>query len=161
MANNRTYTKGYDLISTKSITKKEFIELCILLSNECNEYVFTPETISEGGILFKNFNDGNKYKTMRLHKIVDNYYYYYRNGYSGMKSFYSFRINGNELEEWKNNEDILCNKDTLITTFLKSFNDVQPYTIEELKLFEKCFNQIGINVISKYSTIKSLKKGRT
>jgi hypothetical protein len=160
MANNRTYTKGYDLISTKSITKKEFIELCILLSNECNEYVFTPETISEGGILFKNFNDGNKYKTMRLHKIVDNYYYY-RNGYSGMKSFYSFRINGNELEEWKNNEDILCNKDTLITTFLKSFNDVQPYTIEELKLFEKCFNQIGINVISKYSTIKSLKKGRT
>ena len=65
---------------------------------------------------------------MRLHKIVDNDYYY-RNGYSGMKSFYSFRINGNELEEWKNNEDILCNKDTIITTFLKSFNDVQPYTI--------------------------------
>ena len=134
MSNNETYTKGYDLISTKSITKKEFIELCILLSNEfnsyynINEYVFTPEAISEGGILFKNFNDGNKYKTMRLHKIVDNDYYY-RNGYSGMKSFYSFRINGNELEEWKNNEDILCNKDTIITTFLKSFNDVQPYTI--------------------------------
>jgi len=53
MPNNETYTKCYDLISTKSITKKEFIELCILLSNEfnnyynTNEYVFTPEAISE------------------------------------------------------------------------------------------------------------------
>lgn len=104
MANNGTYTKGYDLISTKSITKKEFIELCILLSNEfnnyynTNEYVFTPEAISEGGILFKKFNDGNKYKTMRLRKILDNDYYY-RNGYSGMESFYTVWINGNELEE--------------------------------------------------------------
>ena len=96
---------------------------------------------------------------MRLRKILDNDYYY-RNGYSGMESFYTVWINGNELEEWKNNEDILCNKDTIITTFLISFNGTQPYTIEELRLFERCFNQIGINVISKYPTIKSLKKGR-
>jgi len=94
MPNNESYTKCYDLI-----TKKEFIELCILLSNEfnnyynTNEYVFTPEAISEGGILFKNFNDGNKYKTMILRIILDNGYYY-RNGYSGMESFYTVWING-------------------------------------------------------------------
>jgi hypothetical protein len=157
------YTKGYDLISTKSITKKGFIELCILLSNEfnnyynTNEYVLTPEAISEGGILFKNFNDGEKYKSMRLRKIVNNDDYY-RNACYGTDSFYKVWINRNELEEWENNEEILCDKDTIITTFLKSSDGTQPYTIEELKIFEKCFNQIGINVISKYPTKKSLKK---
>ena len=93
---------------------------------------------------------------MILRKIIDNNNYH--GGLSGRECFYRGWINGTELEEWKINEDILCNKVTIITTFLKSFNVAQPYTIEELKLFEKCFNQIGINVISKYPTIKSLKK---
>ena len=40
--------------------------------------------------------------------------------------------------------------------FLKSFNGAPLFTLEELKIWEECFNQIGIVKVAKYPTKKSL-----
>lgn len=68
-----TYCSGFQLVALKYVTKKKFIMLCYDLQNEfnnyynVNEYSFSPECISEGGIVFNNFNDNiNGYKTMRI-----------------------------------------------------------------------------------------------
>ena len=42
------------------------------------------------------------------------------------------------------------------TLFLKSFNGAPLFTLEELKLWEECFNQIDIVKIGKYPSKKSL-----
>lgn len=63
---------GFQLFSDKDITKKEFVSLCdnlqIIFNEHYNttDYSFSPECISEGGIIFNNFNDKDKYKSMRL-----------------------------------------------------------------------------------------------
>ena len=69
-----TYCNGFQLVAIKNISKKEFIELCNDLQNEfnnyysTNDYSFSPECITEGGIVFNNFNgDINGYKTIRIY----------------------------------------------------------------------------------------------
>jgi hypothetical protein len=132
---SKTYTRGFTITSLNIIKKSDFYDLCKILSEEFNkyynttEYIFEPEPISEGGILFKQIpNMKNKmYKSMRIY--ISQYGNY---GY----------INDNILDEWKNNNDILCNKNVVIDTFLKSFNDAPLWTIEELNIFKKCFEQI-------------------
>jgi hypothetical protein len=94
------------------------------------EYEFKPEPISEGGIVFSNFpgyGDG-KYKSMRI--FISQY------GEYGI-------IGDDVMDKWKNNNKILCDKGETIDTFLKSFDGAPLWTIEELTIFEKCFNTIG------------------
>lgn len=139
---------GLTLKTEKIITKNDIINMCNLLNNK-DEYSnlceFEPEGISEGGILFK-FKDSNKkwYKSVRL--CVNN-------GYSKGKWYW---VSDNYLPEWSESNDIIFNKNEQFTIYLKSFYGAPLFTIEELKIWEECFNQIGITKIGKYPTKKSL-----
>lgn len=66
-------------------------------------------------------------------------------------------INDNIKDEWINDESILIDKDEYLGTFLKSFYNAPQWTNHELKMFEKCFNKIGL-IIKKIPTKKELKK---
>ncbi len=144
----RTYTSGLSFKAVKIITKDDIIILCNLL-NECKEYsdlfTFEPEPITEGGIIYKfknetDIKDGkyDKYKTVRL--CIGNWPW----------------INNNVMNEWKGNNDTIINKDQIINTFLKSFYGAPVFTIDELKIWEECFKQIGLVRIGKFVTKKSL-----
>lgn len=144
-----TYAYGYRLKANKIICKKDFHNLCNDLTKEFNEfyktnvYGFKPEAITEGGIVFTNFYDQQKtgYKSMRLHTIT-------KVGTYGM-------ITDNVMEEWKNNEEILCKEGCILGTSLKSLGGASVWTYDELKIFEKCFNKIGISC-SQYPEEKAL-----
>jgi len=132
------------LISDKDITKHDIITLCRLLNNEefyTNLCTFQPEGITEGGIVFK-FSDGNWYKTIRFRKRQDGLGWPW--------------VNTNVMTDWLDNNDIVININNTFSTFLKSFHGAPPFTIEELKIWGGCFNQIGIRVVT-YPSIKSLK----
>ena len=144
-----TYTSGLTLKTERVITKKDIIAMCNLLNNK-DEYLnlctFEPEAITEGGIVFK-FNDGfdNKwYKTVRLRV------------YSGNIKGKWYRINENVMSEWSENDDIIFDKNQKFTTFLKSFHGAPLFTLDELKIWEECFNKIGIIKVGRYPSKKSL-----
>lgn len=137
-----TYCSGPELFSLKNISKREFVELCINLENEFNnfyntkEYSFSPECITEGGIIFNNFNEYNTngYKTMRIYFIKEP---------GGIKKLYGY-INKNIKNEWINEESILIEKNKNLGTCLKSFKNAPEWTNEELKIFENCFKKFGL-----------------
>ena len=147
-----TYAPGLTLKTKKYITKDDIITLCNLLnikdqySNLCE---FQPEGICGGGILF-NFNKDNVnykkswYKSVRLGVN------------SGMSEGKWYWINDDWLSEWTGNNDIIFPNNNKFRLFLKSFNGAPLFTLEELKLWEECFNQIGIVKVGKYPSRKSL-----
>jgi len=141
-----TYTYGFSFVVGKDVTKSEFIELCELLTNEVffnNEYIFEPEPITEGGIIYRPVNNiGNvfKYKSIRFHN---------------QKSTWP-RINTEVLKEWRKNDDILFYKGYKFDTFLKSFGDSPLYTLEELKILASYFNLFGLIKNGKYPKDKDL-----
>jgi hypothetical protein len=47
-------------------------------------------------------------------------------------------------------------KPTIFGTFLKSFYGAPVFTIEEIKIWEDCFAQIGIRKVGKYPAKRSL-----
>ena len=68
--------KGLYWKQIKIYQKKKIIELCNNLQNEFNnyyntdDYSFSPERITEGGIVFNNFNNNiNTYKSMRIYFV--------------------------------------------------------------------------------------------
>jgi hypothetical protein len=145
----RTYTRGLTLITERIITKKDIITMCNLLNSK-DEYTnlceFEPEPISEGGILFKfkdNF-DNTWYKSVRLCVSW------------GETRGKWYLINKNVISEWSGNDDIIFNKNSKFTIFLKSFHGAPLFTLDELKIWEECFNQIGIVMVGKYPTKKNL-----
>lgn len=145
--NMATYTEGIRLKTERVIMKKDIITMCNLLNSK-DEYLnlckFEPEAITEGGIVFK-FNDGfdNKwYKTVRLRV------------YPGEGKWYW--VNENVMSEWCENDDIIFDKNKKFTIFLKSFHGAPLFTLEELKLWEHCFNEIGIIRVGRYPSKKSL-----
>lgn len=144
-----TYTDGLTFKTEKVITKNDIINLCKLLNNR-EEYVniceFKPEGITEGGIVFKFKNSLNEkwYKSVRLHV------------YAGNIKGKWYWINEDVMNEWNQNDDIIFDINKKFTTVLKSFNGAPVFTLEELKIWEECFNQIGIKKIGKYPTKKSL-----
>lgn len=147
MTEKQTYTTGLTLKTEKIITKKDIIYMCNLLNSK-DEYVnlctFEPECITEGGIVFK-FNDKTNdkwYKTVRL--CV----------YAGKGKWYW--VNENVMAEWSENNDVIFYNNKKFTIVLKSFNGAPLFTLEELKLWEDCFNQIGIIRVGKYPSKKSL-----
>ena len=153
-----TYTSGYTLLSKKDITKNDIIELCELLTSEYNNgYTFEPESITEGGIVFKlpEFVRDDKYKSVRLN---------FKNcRYGGRESYFCdfYRgewpfVNKNTMIEWKNDNYVLLKEKYKIDIFLKSFDGAHPFTIDELKIWEYCFKKIGLEVKGKYPTKKQL-----
>jgi hypothetical protein len=140
----RTYTPGLRLKTKKNITKNDIIIMCNLLNGHCeysNLCEFTPEGITEGGILFKFNDDFNKnwYKSVRL--CVGGCWPW---------------VNEHVMTEWSGNNDGILQINTNFTLFLKSFNGAPLFTLNELKIWEKCFNHIGIIRVGKYPSKKSL-----
>jgi hypothetical protein len=144
-----TYTNGLTLKTDRVITKNDIITMCNLLNNH-NEYSnlceFQPEGITEGGIVFKfkDHFDSNWYKSVRL--CVN-----YRD--TGGNWYW---INENVITEWSGNNDIIFNNNIKFTIFLKSFHGAPLFTLDELKIWEECFKQIGIVKVGKYPSKKSL-----
>ena len=141
-----TYTNGLCFKTKKDITKNDIITLIHSLNNN-NYYLnlceFIPEGISEGGILFKFKDDFDKewYKSVRL-------------GIRGNGKW--DWIDENVMSEWHNNDDIIFKKNIKFTTFLKSFHGAPIFTLDELKIWEECFKQIGIVRFGRYPSKKSL-----
>jgi len=144
-----TYTNGPAFKSIRIITKNDIITLCKLLNSKAeysNLCSFQPEEISEGGILY-NFNDNVEkkwYKSVRLSV---------RRGESRGNWY---MVNNNYETEWTGNNDIIFDINNKFTLFLKSFNGAPLFTLEELKIWEKCFNQIGIVKVGKLPSKNSL-----
>lgn len=145
----KTYTSGLSLKCEKAITKNDIITMCYLLNNRkeySNLCEFEPEGISEGGIIFK-FKDGfdpKWYKSVRLCVHCD-----------GSKGRWYF-INRNVMDEWPGSNDIIFNEKNKFNTYLKSFHGAPLFTLDELKIWEECFNQIGIVKVGKYPSKSSL-----
>ncbi len=150
----KTYTTGLSLKTKNNITKHDIITMCNLLNSNCeysNLCEFTPEGISEGGILF-NFKDEfpkEWYKSVRLHIRFS------ENRDENGKWNWNW-INENVITEWSSNNDIVIQKNIEFTIFLKSFHGAPLFTLDELKIWEECFNQIGIVKVGRYPSKKSL-----
>lgn len=149
-----TYCGGYQLLAKKNVSKKVFVELCDNLATEFNnyyktkDYSFSPECISEGGIIFNNFNEHrNAYKSMRI------FFYDTKSGYLPLYGF----ISTHEKEKWIDDDGILIEKNKKLQTTLKSFYNAPPWTNIELKIFLKCFENAGL-FLSKKPNKKELKK---
>ena len=65
-------------------------------------------------------------------------------------------LNVVNLESAINYISNILQKNTQFTIFLKSFHGAPLFTIDELKIWEKCFKQIGIVKIGKYPSKKDL-----
>lgn len=124
-------------ITEKIITKNDIIIMCNLLNGICeysNVCEFIPDGITAGGILFK-FNDNLDKKWYKSVRLCVNY------RISGGKWYWA---NENAVNEWSGNNDIIFQTNTKITVFLKSFHGAPLFTFNELKIWDECFKQIGI-----------------
>ena len=148
----QTYTNGLTFKTTKDITKNDIINVCNLLNSRVeysNLCEFQPEPICEGGIVFKfkQDNPDNKwYKTVRL-------------GLGPCIIFPTRQwpwIDNDYLDKWTGSDDIIIDKNNKFETFLKSFDGAPPFTLNELKIWEECFNTIGIVKVGKYPSKKDL-----
>lgn len=150
-----THCCGFNLISSKNITKQDFVYLCDNLEKDFNEiyntqeFSFSPELITEGGIIFNNYENNDGYKSMRL--------YFCDKNYIGVRTnnLYNF-INKEIKNEWVNNNNILIKKNEYLGTFLKSRNKAPKWNNKDLEIFEKCFNNIGL-IIDRIPTKKQLR----
>ena len=137
-----TYTSGYTLKSLKDITKNDIIILCNLLNNNEN-YIdictFEPEPITEDGIIYKFINNNTWYKTVRFNLYVKWDW-----------------IDENVMTMWNKNKDILLRDKQKMNLFLKSFHGAPVFTLDELQIWESCFNEIGLKKVGKYPSKKSL-----
>ena len=137
-----TYTSGYSLKATTAITKNDIICLCSELNSRyTNGTTFEPEPITEGGIKFIFKDNSSWYKSVRLRLCNKNKWPW---------------ITATVMNDWKDNTDILLHEQDKITLFLKSFHGAPVFTIEELQLWEECFNKIGLVTVGKYPTKNSL-----
>ena len=150
-----TYAVRIPIKSLRDITKSEFVKICNELQENFNEhyktdeYSFKPEQISEGGILFENFSSlgYGDYKTMRL---------YFIDGRCGNESLYGF-IPYKVKELWQDDNDVLIPKGRQLFGLLKSFEGAPVWTVKELEIFKKCFNNYGLNMYRRLPSQKSLR----
>lgn len=143
--NIHTYTEGPFFVSSCDITKKNFIKMLDDLAEKFNdhyetdEYRFSPEEISEGGIVFDNFHDKENYKTMRLYFVDTNL--------KSREKLYGW-ITENVKTDWADSDEILIPKNKYLGTFLKTFRNAPPWNSDDLKIFMKCFHEYGIKIKS-------------
>ena len=142
-----TYTNGITFKTNRIITKNDIISICKSL-NSRDEYKniceFKPEGVSEGGIVFDFKEKINGYKSVRLCVRC------------GSTNGIWYWVNNNVMNEWYENNDIIFNANTKFTIFLKSNGEAPAFTIDELRIWEECFNQCGIVKVGKYPSKKSL-----
>lgn len=137
-----TYCSGPKLKFTKDITKEIYIEICEDLSATFaekfgGEYIFEPESITEGGIILVQFpgKQNKMYKTMRHHLTSKNYERNVRWPWIDKK---------NVMEDWRDDSGILIPINTLSDTFLKAFHGAPTWTVDEIKLMCEVFTQYQI-----------------
>jgi len=132
---------GLTLRTKKDICKGDIVVLCEHLNDEFKgSCEFQPEGITEGGILYK-FKDGTTgYKSVRL--CV---------GMHGSGGKWYWVNKETVMSEWSKNTDIIFTANTKFDTALKSLEGAPPFTKEELKIWERCFNKIDIIKVGKYS----------
>ncbi len=142
-----TYTYGYRLISKKDITKNDIIILCNMLNkefeNESPKIKFVPEPITEGGIQFIFEGNERWYKSIRL-------------GIRDKRGKWPYIELSTVFDEWNQNNDVVINKKNEFQLFLKAFHGAPVFTVDELKIFEKCFEQIGLFKKGAYPKKKNL-----
>ena len=144
-----TYTSGLSFKCERVITKKDIIKICLLLNdreeykNICN---FKPEPITEGGIVYCFFKNDKRYKSVRFRC----------NGLDYHKKKWDC-VDNNVMTEWDNSDDLVLEANTKMDTFLKSFHNAPVFTIDELKIWEECFKEVGLFRVGKYPAKKNLK----
>jgi hypothetical protein len=150
----RTNTRGLTLETTKGITKNDIINMCDLLNNKeeySNLCKFQPEAITEGGIKFN-------FKVPGFDEIAKKQWYKSVRFYTQRPSGTWYGIDNNTcVSDWTGSDDIIFNKKSKFTMFLKSHYGSPLFTQEELKIWEECFNKIGIIKVGRYPAKKHLK----
>ena len=62
-----------------------------------------------------------------------------------------------DTNKWINSDTKVFNSGEGMGTYLKSFNNADEWTIDELKIWEKCLSEIGMIVCGKYPLKRDLK----
>jgi len=161
MNNNHCY--GYKLITDKYITTHDITTLCELLNEKFKgtPYTFLPEPITEGGIVFKGLESG--YKSLRFHsshmnKSVSNKLLMKHKCKTPVCERWPWINDPKQaIDEWNFVEaKNLFPEDQVIVTVLRSSGGAPSWTLEELKIFEECFLEIGMKRKGKYPSKKRL-----
>ncbi len=150
----QTYVNGYRLKALRDITTHDFVKLCQLLKEQFAnhdskvDHSFVPERITEGGILFIKYpgKSSGAYKSMRLRATMQ------EKGYDVVRTVKWPMIQTDQLAIWSGEAEVktLYPKGTQIQTFLKAFYEVPAWTRAELRIFEACFNEIGLKRVGAY-----------
>lgn len=154
------HMSGMSFMTTKDITKKDFMNFCEELSNDKlyrNICSFLPLKKEEGGLLYV-FHDSDLFiwvKSIRFFQETT----YYRTFYKMNCCYSPFikakpiewpHIDYTKLDEWKNSDDILFNKGIKITTELRTDFNAPNFSLAEVKHLEPFFNNLGFKKFDKY-----------
>ena len=165
-----TYTHGFTFNTQKDITKREYIELCELISDKINiqnnfigdsKIKIKPEPITEGGMIFTNgnnnvygngnFHSGIYYKSMRHTCFMEE-------KKTKIREYLNWEcINDNTYDEWYSSNEIIFPIIMRGETVLKSFRNAPAWTMDELIIIKECFENYNI-ICKKMPSKKSLKR---
>jgi hypothetical protein len=137
-SSEKTFVMGYELKSVNDITMNDLSRLCEKLYSVTGNKV-EPERVTGGGLFFSELPN-KQYKTMRL-----------RFGPARWPC-----PPENVIKIWRDDESIILPKGNTITTTLRSFHGAPLWTLDELKLWEKYLNEIGLHRVGSYPTKTSL-----
>lgn len=103
------------------------------------DFVFESETISEGGIIMKNYpeREDHHYKTMRIR-------------FTDLHSCDWPYVDPDVMTSWSNSNGLICGANQVIHTVLKAFHGAPRWKLKELEIFEECLSSIGMIVVGKY-----------
>jgi hypothetical protein len=136
--NNKIITKKcMELLFIKSISKKEFIEICnqlslIMTENYKEEIKVLPESSTEGGIVIIKNSTNDFLKSLRFSIRCNNTMF--------------LEIDSNKIifETWSNSQEILFEKNEKIYTYIKYSDNLTKWTMQELDIFINIFNKYNI-----------------
>lgn len=146
---SQTYTEGFVFETKKEITKKDYINLCKLISAKLNKHYdcdedekiyIVPEATTEGGMKFMWKKMGKKYKTIRHHCHQKPE----KGAIGGSWEVGWPRIKENTYAEWSVSDEVLFPEKTIGETFLKAFDGAPVWTMEELMILKVCYEHCGI-----------------
>jgi len=126
---------GFRMSPTRDITKHDVALMCRDLERHY-QVPFTPEAISEGGIVW--IDQGERYKSIRVH---------FNDGYPRWPI-----IRGGEAVDWLNDHSILCPRRNRvgeikkIEIVLKSQGDGLEWTRENVRTIADVFEANGFKV---------------
>ena len=143
-----THWGGPNFKCTKNITKNDLIVLCDLLTKHkkyAGVCTFQLDAKQEGGIRYV-FNNAGYMKRDWIKMVQLHIWNHVTDTYNGKW----YPVDANSMVTWKNSHDLIFRKrttqgkPTIFGTLLRAYNGAPPFTIEELKIWEDCFAQIGI-----------------